>query len=278
MVNPADSRARVTRTCILLTCLLVSGAARAQSGNPFNHRFSISAAGYWPEISTTVRANGAGGLIGTSVNLETDLGLDDRDTLFAGGLSWNIAHRHSLDLLYFELGRRGTKGISHEINFQGHTFALQTSIQSLFETNVLRLSYGYAFLADDRQRLLAQIGVHYTKVKARLETDLGPFQTEATSDVPLPVIGIAYERRLGEHFAFDVTGQLFRLEFDDLSGSLDNAALNFYWAPARRFSIYVGYNYYSINVDARKQHWNGSFDFAYQGPWAGVVLGFGSTK
>lgn len=266
------------RNCVLLGCLLLSGAALAQTDNPFDHRFSISAAGYWPNIDTTIRANGNNGLVGTKLNLESDLGLSDRETLFAGGMVWNITRRQSLDLLYFELGRRATREIAQDINFDGQTYPFQTSISSLFETNVLRLSYGYAFIADDHQRLLAQIGVHYTRVKAGLDSTTGSIRAEADSNVPLPVLGLAYHRRLGEHFGFDVTGQLFRLEIDDISGSLNNAAANVYWAPWQHCSFFVGYNYYEMNVDAKKEHWNGSFDFGYKGPWAGIVVGFGSHK
>ncbi|WP_129779018.1 hypothetical protein [Peristeroidobacter soli] len=265
------------RTCVLLS-FLICAAALAQSDDPFDHRFSVSAGGYWPDIDTTIRADGNGGRVGTSLDLESELGLTDRDTLLAGGMTWNITRRHSLDLLYFELGRRGTRNISRDINFRDQTYPFQSTINSLFETNVLRLSYGYAFIADDRQRLMGQFGVHYTQVKAGLDTATGSIRAEADTDVPLPVIGIAYQRRLGEHFAFDVTAQIFRLTFDDYDGSLNNAVANFYWGPARHFTMFVGYNYYSINLDANKDHWNGSFDFGYHGPWAGVLVGFGATK
>ncbi|MFC4308200.1 hypothetical protein ACFPN2_03810 [Steroidobacter flavus] len=266
------------RIRVLLCCLLISSAALAQSEDPFDHRYSFSAAGFWPDIDTTAKANGNGGRVGTSIDFESDLNLKDRETLFAGGMTWNIARRHSLDLLYFELGRRGTNTIERDINFRDQTFPVQSTVNSLFETDVLRLSYGYAFIADDRQRLLGQFGVHYTKVKAGLDTATGSVRAETDTDVPLPVLGIVYQRRLGEHFAFDVLAQIFRLEFEGIDGSLNNAALNFYWGPAQHFSMYVGYNYYEMDVDARKDSWNGSFDFGYKGPWAGVVVGFGSTK
>ncbi len=129
----------------------------------------------------------------------------------------------------------------------------QATVNSLFETDVLRLSYGYAFIADDRQRLLGQFGVHYTKVTAGLDREGGSIRAEADSDVPLPVIGIAYERRLGEHFAFDVTrADIPPGSSKAYDGSLDNAAINFYWAPAQHFSMFVGYNYY--RMDARRPH------------------------
>jgi hypothetical protein len=198
--------------------------------------------------------------------------------LLAGGMVWNIARRHTLDLLYFELGRNANKSIARDINFRDQTFPVEGTVHTLFETDVLRLSYGYAFIADDRQRLMGQFGVHYTRVKTGLDSANDSVRAEADSNVPLPVIGIAYQRRLGDKFAFDVTAQIFRLEFEGISGSLDNAAANFYWAPWQHFSIFAGYNYYKMDVDARKDHWDGSFEFGYKGPWAGVVVGFGSYK
>lgn len=266
------------RSCVLLVGLLLSSAALAQSEDPFHYRFSFNAAGFWPDVDTTVKANGNGGRVGTSIDFESDLGLRERDTLYAGGMTWNIARRHSLDLLYFELGRNGSRTIGRDIDFRDQTYPVSATVHSLFETDVLRLSYGYAFIADDRQRLLGQFGVHYTKVTAGLDREGGSIRAEADSDVPLPVLGIAYERRLSDHFSFDVRAQIFRLEFEGIDGSLDNAALNFYWNPARHFSIYAGYNYYNIDVDSRQDQWNGSFDFSYAGPWAGVLVGFGSTQ
>ncbi|WP_116812836.1 hypothetical protein [Steroidobacter cummioxidans] len=268
------------RSCVLFGCLVLASTAYAQPDDPFDHRFSISAGAFWPEVDTTVKANGTGsfGLIGTTIDLESDLGLADSDTLYTGGMTWNFGRRHSLDLLYFELGRTATKTIDHTINFRGQSYPLQTSIHSLFRTDVARLSYYFAFIADDRQRLTGQFGVHYTKVKADLDAATGSIRAEADSDVPLPVIGLGYQRRLGNSFLFDANVQIFRLEFDDLSGSLNNGSANFYWGPTQHFSIFVGYDYYSMNVDARKEHWNGSFDFRYKGPWAGLVVGFGSRR
>nr|WP_298718512.1 hypothetical protein [uncultured Steroidobacter sp.] len=54
------------RICVLLACLVLAGAACAQTNDPFDHRFSISAAAYWPGVDTTARANGpwAGVLVG----------------------------------------------------------------------------------------------------------------------------------------------------------------------------------------------------------------------
>ena len=266
------------RTCVLLCCFLLPGVASAQSEDPFDHRFSITAAAFWPNLDTTIKADGNGGRIGTSVDMESELGLKDRDTLFAGSATWNIARRHSLDLLYFELSRNGSRSVDRDIEFRDQTFPVSSAIHSLFETDVLRLSYGYAFIADDRQRLLGQFGVHYTKVTAGLDREGGSIRAEADTDVPLPVLGIAYERRLGEHFAFDVRAQIFRLEFEGIDGALDNAAINFYWAPARHVSMFVGYNYYKMDVDAEEDNWHGSFEFGYEGPWAGVLVGFGSIK
>lgn len=266
------------RTWMLLCCCLLSGAALAQSDDQFDHRFSITAGAFWPDVDTTARADGNGGRLGTSIDLERDLGLKDRDTLFAGGMTWNIGRRHSLDLLYFELARSGTEPIEREINFRDQTFPVATTVDSLFETDVLRLSYGYAFIDDDRQRLLGQFGVHYTKVTAGLDRVGGSVRVEAKSDVPLPVIGLAYQRRLGDHFAFDVAAQIFRLKFEGIDGSLDNATANFYWGPTQHVSMFVGYNYYKMDVDADMDKWHGSFAFSYKGPWAGVRVGFGAIK
>jgi hypothetical protein len=261
---------------LLLIALLFGLAQSAFSADdPSRSRFSVMAGGFWPDVNTTARADGNGGRIGTKLDFESDLGLADRKAMFTGGLSFRAWDRHYFDFLYFNLSRSGRRTLDFDVNWQDQTFARQAQIDAIFDTEVLRFSYGYAFINSDRQRLLGQFGIHYTKVTAGLAGANVNRRVEADTDVPLPVIGVAYDYAMTPKWGLSARAQIFRLEFEGIDGALDNLVASVQYSFNPRFALFFGYNYYSIDVDADKDHWNGSFEFNYYGPWAGIVVGFG---
>jgi len=267
---------------MLLIALMVGlahAAWGAEAEDPSRGRFSVMAGGFWPDVNTTARADGNGGRIGTKIDFESDLGLADRKTMFTGALSFHPWKRHYFDFLYFDLSRSNTQQIPIEINWQDQTFTRQLSLDTIFETKVVRFSYGYAFIDDGHQRLMGQFGIHYTEVTAGLGvsgTSRGR-RAEASSDVPLPVIGLAYDYAFTPKWSMSARAQVFRLEYEGINGALNNLNLNAQYSFNQRFALFLGYNYYSIDVDANKPHWNGSFKFDYYGPWLGLVAAFGEA-
>ena len=95
---------------LLATALLLPALAAAD-GESQSNKYFVMVGGFWPDVDTSVRIDGNGGRIGTQLDFESDLGLDDRDALFMAGAGMRIGERHYLDLLYFDLSRDS----SHEI-------------------------------------------------------------------------------------------------------------------------------------------------------------------
>jgi hypothetical protein len=265
------------KTLLLCAVLLLPSAAAFADDDAQSSRFFVMVGGFWPDVNTTVRADGNGGRIGTTLDFESDLGLDDRDALFMGGAGMRIGERHYIDLLYFKLAREADHTIDTSIEFGDRVFDAQATLRTSFNTEVIRLSYGYAFISNDKHRLLGQIGAHYTRVSAGLSLRGDrSVSAEADSDVPLPVLGLVYDYSITPRVRLELRAQIFRLEFEGIDGALDNLTASVSYAFTPHISAMVGYNYYSMDVDAQADHWNGSFDFGYQGPWLGVVVGFGS--
>jgi hypothetical protein len=256
--------------------LLIWGGAAA-ADDPLSSRVAVTLGGFWPDVDTTVQVHGDGGRIGTRLDFEGDLGLDDRDALPTVSIAWRIGRRHYLDVLYFELTRDGSHTIDRTISFENRTFEITSTLDSFFDTELVRLSYGYAFIDSERHLLLGQLGVHYTRVTAGLERRaLADVRVEADTDVPLPVIGLVYDFRFTDRLRLDLRGQIFRLEFEGIDGALNNFSATLDYAFTPRWALFAGYNYYSIDVDADADDWNGAFDFTYRGPWAGLRIGFGN--
>ena len=98
---------KTVASCALLL-LAATQATDAQTVGPsldLGQKAALNVSGFWADINTVARADGSGGRVGTRLNLERDLGLDDQDLRFIGGLSYQFNRRHGLELSYFDLRR-----------------------------------------------------------------------------------------------------------------------------------------------------------------------------
>jgi hypothetical protein len=239
---------------------------------------SVMASGFWADINTIARADGNGGRIGTRLDLEKDLGFDDNDLRFVGGVSYQFNRRHGMILSYFDLNRTARRTLSADIEFRDQIYERSTTLESSFDTEIWRLSYAYAFLDTPRHRATAQIGLHFPRIAIHLSRTEGTRNADAKSDTPLPVLGLSYTYGLSPRWMLDLRGQIFRLQMDDLDGSIDNFSAAIAFAAVQSCTLFAGYNYYKMSVDISKRFWNGESRFDYQGPWLGAVISFGGPR
>ncbi len=258
--------------------LVMARAAQAQVVGPtlgHGRSVTLTLSGFWAEVDSTARVAGPLGQIGTLLDLERDLGLEESGLRFIGGLGYQFNRRHGIDLSYFDLKRSAEQTLIRDVEFGGDRFDRQAMIESSFDIEIWRLSYAYAFLDRPRHRATAQIGMHFARLDASLNRATGARRASASADAPLPVIGIGYAYRISPRWMLDLRGQIFRLRIDEIDGSIDNFSAAVAVAPLRTINLFAGYNYYRIDADITKRLWNGQAKVDFKGPWLGVTVGFG---
>jgi len=278
IVKPERVSIRYRAALAALPVLVAAHAASAQVTGPslaLGQKWAVNLGGFWADVNTIARADGQGGRLGTRVDLEQDLGLDDHNLSFIGGVSYQFKRRHGFELMYFDLSRSAQRTLTTNIDFLDEVFAPQTVLASSLDTEIWQLSYEYAFLDQSRHRATAQVGLHYVRLSAHLGRSAGTRSATASADAPLPVIGLGYAYRISPRWLLETRAQLFRLQFDDMDGSIDNFSAVIGVAPLRSVNVFAGYNYYRMNVNISKRLWNGESNLDYQGPWVGFVVGFG---
>ena len=154
-------------------------------------------------LSTEVRVDGRGGNLGTRLNFEKDLNLDDNKYTFNAALRWRFKKRHFLELEYFRLDRSGFRRLDGEIRFGDNVFPFGADVRSSFTTEVTRLGYSYRIVRNRDWGLAVGAGLHVTRLRATLtevtfdNIDAPIDETEiAKVTAPLPVIGFGGARRL----------------------------------------------------------------------------------
>ncbi len=224
-------------------------------------------------LSTEVRVDGRGGIIGTGLNFEDDLNLDTNKDTFNAALRWRFKERHFLELEYFRLDRSGFRRLDGEIRFGENVFPIGADIRSSFTTEVTRLGYAYRIVRNRDWGLAVGAGLHVTRLGTALtevafdNIDVPIEETEiAKVTAPLPVIGLNGARRLGKKWALLARAQVFSVELGDIDGEITHGALYFEHDTFERFGIGFGYDWFVVDVKTEDDLWRGSAQMRFHGP------------
>jgi hypothetical protein len=101
--------------------VMAAGLAAGQQAGWTTHRalqdrWSIQLGLYTPSVDTSARLNGSGGLVGTEINFEEDLGYADRKDMPAILASVRLGERWKIEAEYLSLRRENSRALSRTIN------------------------------------------------------------------------------------------------------------------------------------------------------------------
>jgi len=248
-------------------------AADALDGNVDLSPFSIRLGVYDMNLTTRIRVDGRGGNIGTSLDFEDDLNLDDNKDTLNAAVRWRFKERHFLELEHFRLKRNGARRLEGEIEFGDAVIPIGADVRSSFTTEVTRLSYSYRLIRGEDWGLALSAGLHITRLRATIsevEFDnigLPIVDTEfAAVTAPLPVIGLSGARRLGKKWALVARAEFFAVDVDDIDGSIRHGTIHFEHDTLKNFGFGVGYDWFDVDVDTEDRLWTGRADVSFHGP------------
>jgi len=247
----------------ILVVFLAPMLGHAQSD--LDDRFSISLGVFISDWGTKTQLNSDTLGSGTIIDFEDDLGLDASDTVFRVDGYFRVNDRHSLDFSAFDLARDASQAIQEDIQFGDVTFPIDTVIDAKSDLSVYKLAYTYSFLRRDRGSLGASIGAYVADAEMKLsERTLG--QTERGDiTAPLPVIGLRGDYSLSDRLTLRGSAEYFSLDYHDVDGSLSDFFVAIDYQMGKHTSLGLGYNYVSIDADAKRSDFSGSLDWSYDG-------------
>jgi hypothetical protein len=266
-----------TKSCFLTSGVAVGAAfvAFASSAHAQNieDRYWLEAQAFWPDIDTTVQVEGSGGLIGTEIDLESDLKLKDRKSLpafFAGarfGDHWSVIGE------YYALNRSASASATRDITFDDVTFPAGATISSEFDTDVYRLAVGYSFIRNDKADLGVALGLHATQFSVALEgqghVGSAAVQTQNRKRdalAPLPTVGLYGAYQATPRLSLGGRVDYLSLKVSDYDGRLINAEARASYRLFKNVGIGVMYRYVDYELDIEKDRWNGEVAYQFKGP------------
>jgi hypothetical protein len=259
------------------------GTAHAEERNPLEAKFIVDAGYFFMSTDMRVRVDGdTPDEVGSDVDFDDTFGIGDFDR-FRAEASWRFAPRHLVRAMYFQNNRSATRTGTRDVEFQGETFPVGATITANSELTVAQLSYEYAFLRRETYEVAGGIGVHYVDLglglDARIDAQGGTAarsaDADATTQAPLPVLGLRGLWRLGDNFYLTAQAQYFYLEFDPYSGSLLDLKASVVWQMTDHVGLGLGYNDFGFSFDIEDERdFNGRLRWDYGGAMAFATVMF----
>lgn len=277
VARPPLSRLLLRAALALAGAAAVAPALAQQSGwttHPaLQDRWTLNLGVYAPNVNTTFRLNGTGGLIGTEVNAEEDLGLRERNYMPAFLASVRLGERWKLEFEYLSLERENSQSLSRTISWGDNTYTIGTTVNSSFNTDIYRLSVGYSFVKDGQKEFGAVLGLHATDLLARINAAaVGTEEGDVLA--PLPTIGIYGAYAPTPRWLISGRVDIFSLAYEEFDGSLTNVTLGVDYRLWRNLGLGLAWRYIDYDLSVTEPSFTGAVNYSFSGPLLYLVSSF----
>ncbi|WP_230281106.1 autotransporter domain-containing protein [Croceicoccus sp. Ery15] len=253
--------------------ILVLAAAPTGHAQSLDNDYWINVQAYYPKVDTNVRVTAeTANEVGTDIDLEKDLDLDNRDFLPAVSIGSRFG-KVVVGFDFFKLKRNGEKSLEREIEFDDVTYPVNAGVRSGFDSDVYRLTVGYSFVQQPDLEIGAALGVHATDFTVSIEGEVGAGELDAQSEArrrsvlaPLPTVGLYGTWRVADRLEANGRIDYLSLSIDDYDGKLINAQAGLNYSITDNVALGVAYRYVEYRLGVDKDNWNGRIRYRLSGP------------
>ena len=260
-------------------CVITSAEAGTLPGKHpmLNKRFAVSLGGFFPDIDSKVRLDANDFDLGTEIDFENTLGLEETKNVWWANARWRISRRNNLEFEWNRLNRDAVIGGStRELEIGDSVVQAGAAIDSQFDINLFRLTYGYSLIRSDEAEVQLKAGLHVADVDAAIgitgviSVDGEPFSQGVRQEggdvtAPLPHFGGNFGYAFNEKFGVNLHIVGLALEVNDIDGSIVDAGATLDYHFTDNFGVGAGVRYFNVDVEARDDDLTGKFEFEYLG-------------
>jgi hypothetical protein len=245
----------------------------------FVERFKLSGGFFVPVSNTSIQVGIQGGVAGTDIDFEKDLGYNSGQVTFLSNFQWRITRRSRISLNYYNIPRNSSHTLNKDITFNDTTYHINSTVSSFFNTAIYQISYGYAILEKPKYELGVMIGTHLVGGKVGISANDTGGSVSGSRDfgftAPLPDLGIWGGYAFSDRFAMNLDLDYLSLTVGDISGSIFAYNLLFMYRVVGKLDVSLGFSGLNCKVDVTKTNAEGHFKWGYNGPALGVTYSFG---
>jgi hypothetical protein len=198
---------------------------------------------------------GVNNAAGVTFNAEELLGLDTSLTVLRVEAMYRPGKslRHQFDFIYASYNREGSAILEEDITINGVTYPVGAEVESIFDFDIIRGTYSYAILQDERVRIALGLGVYAVPLEYGLEIETTSGESRvsgADTTLPLPALALRGDLQLIPKLFLTGGIDAMYLEISDFKGSLLDVNVALEYRILKHFSLGFGYNSLSVAVEA----------------------------
>jgi hypothetical protein len=241
---------------------------------PLGERFAVNVGSFFANLDTKVRLDATDGSLGTGIDFEQNLGLDDTQTRIMVGGYWRFFKNHRLDFSYFDLDRSGDGSSTVDISFGDEVFQADLPVSAFLDIEVFNLGYSYSILFDEKKELAVGLALSFQDLTAGLQgTAAGqPLEVSESSSVlaPLPTFTGRFSYAITPKWIVDTNIGYFTIEVDsggdELSGDIIAGNAGVKWQLLKHFHLGLLYQFFVVDVNTKGETKQLAVEYDYFGP------------
>lgn len=267
---------RLLAMCALFgACLSVAHAQQS----PTLDRLDIGIGGYYATSDTTVGASIPEGFAAASINLEDDLGLDNRGLSARIRADVLIGDHQGLSFDYYRYSRDNAQAWQRSIDWQGDVHHLHAKLDGKLAFAFGSVAWRWWFGSGDNVIGLGLGASHYrasASLVGSLQVDDKTYDLDERTGTGAwaPLLQLGWRHMFAPQWRMYFAGAGVFKNGGKLQGHIYNASLGVEWLPTRRLGFAVEYGINSIHIKQSHEHYRDSLDLELNGPSAFVYLRF----
>ena len=264
---------KVISSCLLMYGLLsmpmLQAAENVESlqDERYPDKFKIVLGSYFiQDTNTEISINSSVGNIGTVIDMERDLGTEDKLSVPRIDGYYRFNDKHRLEFGWFNIKRQGTKTISLEITVGDEIFTANDVVESKVDTTFLKLAYAYSFYKSPKVELSFIAGLNIMDYSVVMDNKTTGRVETADVTAPLPVFGLSLDYAISPRWLVHYKFESFYIELDnEIRGSLVDAQLGIEYRVLKNMGIGLGFNRFALDAKVKASSYSGGVADLYRG-------------
>lgn len=235
---------------VAVATLFALALAPALLAQPVDPTFELRADLFQANFDSSVRFDSLDLGLGTSLDLEEDLGVEDSADVLRAELALRTGRRGRLTLDYVTFDRDGSAVVGRQFRFGDYVFRADAAVSSSTETRFAALGWRYALVKNATSEFGLSLSAAWVEISASVtgQVVINGFPSLAVSESgdvegPVPMLGLHGAWWIGDQFRLSAAGRYLEIEdLDGWTGSALDLSARFDWFFLDQLGIGVGWS------------------------------------
>lgn len=267
---------------ILACVVLVHPASADEPDEPgelhplMTSKFWVKAGGFFAARDLSLSVSGTVGSDPdpetTTVDFDSETGLDDRSDLFIGEFGWQFSKNWDFAFQYFRSSRSSHQELSGDIEWEDVVYEAGARVDVHSYMKIARFFFSRAVWDKGHHDFRLGAGLHLIDTGASIsgEATLEDMSTEFQASIvsakfPFPDIGAWYRYSRSERWVFNARADWLSASIGDYSGGIWNVQAGVDFAITNNLGIGLAYQFFELNGTLEEESWNGELNTRYEG-------------